>query len=809
MSRERRRLGIRSMDNQEREGRLYDGAVVAIAAAVITVIVAACVSTTLPDSGGASADVAAAGGASAAAGIAGAPATDDGEAGEAGGALGSATVGAPEPKGSEEITVTGSRIAREQRAARMPSVPQAAVERPLAMTVPLQKSQTAASAEGGREARAQGVAGSPLSRVQPGEEIWVIETVAVHEAAVAVEDDQPGSGALVAFVARPDDPQQSRVEVPLPLRHTDVHAVITGYVGSVDVTQQFENPYAEKIEAVYMFPLPEKAAVSEFVMTIGERKIRGILRGKEEAQRIYQDARAQGYRASLLVQHRPNVFEQKVANIEPGKRIDVNIRYFHTLAYEDGWYSFVFPTVVGPRYNPAGFKDPVTALPRGDHREPIPGSAVRYLRPNERSAHDIGIAVDVDAGVAIEEVAASHAIKTKMDGRNRAHVELASASTMPNRDFVLRFRVAGNAIKSSFLTYTDPKSKQGYFTLMIYPPSGLAALARRPLEMVFVIDTSGSMSGRPLEQAAAAVSAALDRLESGDTFQIMNFSTYVSALAAAPLPATHENRDRGRRYLRSLSADGGTEMLSGIRAALNYAPDPQRDRFVAFLTDGYIGNEVEIFSEVHRLIGAARIFSFGVGNSVNRYLLDGLAMEGRGAAAYLALEDSADDVMSYFFERVSRPALTDVSIDWRGLAASQVYPRRIPDLFVGRPVVVTGQFKGGAETIVVRGRVGKDRLEFSLAPDVAQPAIRTLWARLRIDDLARRYAWSGSNDLAADIRSTALEYGLMSAYTSFVAVDASERTAGEHGTTVNQSVPVPDGVRYETTVVERSASAVR
>src|SRR6185369_4945965 len=196
-----------------------------------------------------------------------------------------------------------------------------------------------------------------------------------------------------------------------------------------------------------------------------------------------------------------------------------------------------------------------------------------------------------------------------------------------------RFRVAGNAIKSSFLTYTDPKSKQGYFTLMIYPPSGLAALARRPLEMV-----------------------------------------YVSALAAAPLPATHENRDRGRRYLHSLGADGGTEMLSGIRAALTYAPDPQRDRFVAFLTDGYIGNEVEIFSEVHRLIGGARIFSFGVGNSVNRYLLDGLATEGRGAAAYLSLDDPAEEVMSYFFERISHPALTDVSIDWRGLAVSQVYP---------------------------------------------------------------------------------------------------------------------------------------
>ncbi len=286
----------------------------------------------------------------------------------------------------------------------------------------------------------------------------------------------------------------------------------------------------------------------------------------------------------------------------------------------------------------------------------------------------------------------------------------------------------------------------------------------------------------------------------------MNFSTYVSSLAAAPLPATRENRDRGRRYLRSLGADGGTEMLGGIRAALDYAPDPQRDRFVAFLTDGYIGNEAEIFAEVHRLIGGARIFSFGVGNSVNRYLFDGLAMEGRGAVAYLALQDSAEEVMSYFFERISHPALTDVSIDWRGLAVSEVYPRRIPDLFVGRPVVITGQFKGGADTIAVHGRAGKDSLRFSLAPDVAQPAIRTLWARLRIEDLARRYAWSGSRDLAADIRSTALEYGLMSAYTSFVAVDASERTPGEHGTTVNQAVPVPDGVRYKTTVAEGRAS---
>jgi len=194
---------------------------------------------------------------------------------------------------------------------------------------------------------------------EAGEELWVIALAHEETATEAhddAEEDAPGSGALLATVPSPAHGEPTTV--PLPLKHTDVHAQITGYLSSVDVTQEFENPYDEKIEVVYMFPLPARGAVREFVMTIGERRIRGILREKEEAEQIYRDARAQGYRASLLVQHRPNVFEQKVANIEPGKRIDVDIRYFHTLAYHDGWYSFVFPTVVGPRYNPKGFRDP-------------------------------------------------------------------------------------------------------------------------------------------------------------------------------------------------------------------------------------------------------------------------------------------------------------------------------------------------------------------------------------------------------------------------------------------------------------------
>jgi Ca-activated chloride channel family protein len=539
-------------------------------------------------------------------------------------------------------------------------------------------------------------------------------------------------------------------------------------------------------------------------MTIGERKIRGILREKEEAQRIYNDARAQGYRASLLVQRRPNVFEQKVANIEPGKEIDVSIRYFHTLAYEDGSYSFVFPTVVGPRYNPIGTPNPIEALPRESFTNPPQGTAVRYLRPSERSAHDISIAVDVDAGVTIESLDASMPIKTARNGDGKAHVELAAGATIPNRDFVLTFRVAGDTVKSNLMTYVDPKTQEGYFTLMLYPPADLKRLERRPIEMVFVLDTSGSMAGRPLEQAVAAVEQALAHLAPGDTFQFLNFFDSVSQLGPQPVPATPAIIERGRRYLHRLAGNGGTEMINGIRAALGFAHDPERPRYVTFLTDGYIGNEAQILGEVHASIGATRIFSFGVGNSVNRYLLDGLATEGRGAAAYLALEDSAADVMQFFFDRISHPALTDVAIDWHGLHVRDVYPARLPDLFVGRPVVVTGRYSGTTDGVVVRGKAATSSVAYRLAADAAAEgrAIRNLWARLKIEDLSRTETWTAAPrpEVAAAVRSTALEYGLMSAYTSFVAVDASERTAGERGTTVNQAVPVPVGVRYDTTV---------
>ena len=652
------------------------------------------------------------------------------------------------------------------------------------------------------------VAQDPLPlEAQAGEELWIIATPGQPGQAGDPDDDtSPGTGAMLASFLPDGDRAAHRSEIPLPLKHTDVSARIVGYVGTVDVTQQFENPFDTKIEAVYVFPLPEKAAVSEFVMSIGERRIRGILREREEAEAIYSEARGQGYQASLLVQHRPNIFEQKVANIEPGHRIDVNIRYFHTLAYRDGWYSFAFPTVVGPRFNPPGSTDPVAALPRTAIQPGDSGVAVQYLRPGERSGHDIGISVELDAGVEIEAIEASHSIEEVRTGEDRATITLANRTSIPNRDFVLDFKVAGGRIKSNLLTYEDPgREDAGYFTMMLYPPDDLSGLRRHPLELVFVLDCSGSMSGQPIAQAKAAIVSALDRLEPGDTFQVIRFSDNASRFGLEPVAATPGNIQQAKRYVESLDGAGGTMMVEGIRAALNFPHDPERLRFVTFLTDGYIGNEAEILRAIHAWVGESRIFSFGVGSSVNRYLLERMAIAGRGAVAYLGLEDSGADVMNDFFGRIGHPALTDLGIEWGDMQASEVYPTRLPDLFVGRPVVVTGKYRGEPGDLTIRGRSGGEWIEFGVesgGQEQVHAVLPRIWARLRIADLMDRRVWDADphGELAGMIRQTALNYELMSDYTAFVAVDASRTTSGSHGVTVIQPLPTPVGVRYETTV---------
>jgi Ca-activated chloride channel family protein len=327
--------------------------------------------------------------------------------------------------------------------------------------------------------------------------------------------------------------------------------------------------------------------------------------------------------------------------------------------------------------------------------------------------------------------------------------------------------------------------------------------------MVFTLDVSGSMTGQPIEQSRAAIRYALTHMRPDDTFQVVRFASSAESMSEQPLPATPQNVSRALQYIQSMQAGGGTMMIEGIRQSLLFPRDPSRLRFVAFLTDGYIGNEAEILGEVHKSLRDSRIFSFGVGSSPNRYLLDHMAKMGAGAAAYLSLNEKADDVMSAYFERISHPALTDVEVDFGKMQVSEVFPQRVPDLFVGRPVIITGKFKGDGETTVrVKGKVAGEVREASIPVNLDDKSVRhsgiaSVWARMKIADLADRSTWDTTENWVMNVKQVALEYGLMSDFTAFVAVDSSAKTQGDHGTTVAVPVPVPEGVRYETTVTEK------
>jgi Ca-activated chloride channel family protein len=464
--------------------------------------------------------------------------------------------------------------------------------------------------------------------------------------------------------------------------------------------------------------------------------------------------------------------------------------------------------VVGPRYNPAGSTAGVGAVARGAGGLSGQATEVQYLKPGERTGHDIGLTVEIDAGMPIERLESpSHVIDVRGRGDEQALVKLRRSDSIPNKDFVLNFRLAGDRPRQALFLQRD--GSEGWFTLLLTPPADLGHLRRPPLEMVFLVDTSGSMHGWPIEKAKAALRRALKSLSPGDTFQIIRFSGDNSCFRPTPVAATPENVADGLAYLDGLRGGGGTEMVQGIRAALDFPLDRRRFRIVSFMTDGFVGNEAQVLATVAERLGPARIFSFGVGTSVNRHLMEGLARVGRGAVAYIVAGDSDTEAVDRFFERVSSPALTDISVDFGDMRVSDVYPERIPDLFVGRPVILTGRFTGkGRTTIAVTGSYGGEQVTQKLAArldrDREHEGVRRIWARARIADLtdeALRADAVRQAEIRGEIKATALTHGLVSDYTAFVAVDATRVTAGDHGVTVVQPVPVPEGVRYDTTVM--------
>jgi Ca-activated chloride channel family protein len=612
-----------------------------------------------------------------------------------------------------------------------------------------------------------------------------------------------GTAGVLASIDR-----DGRLGAVCPLKHTDVKANITGFLARVTVTQEFENPFPEKIEAVYTFPLPNKAAVDDMTMHVAGRTVRGTIKEREEARKIYEDARNRGHVASLLDQERPNIFTQAVTNIPPGEKVKIVISYVETLPYEAGTYEFAFPTVVGPRYIPGnatgrsggGWAPDTDRVPDASKITPP------VTPPGTRAGHDISIEVKLDAGMPIQSLE-SKLLPVTIDrpSTNQAVVKLKNQSELPNRDFILRYDVAGRKVEDAVLAHHD--SRGGFFTLVLQPPDRITGEDTMPKELVFVVDTSGSMSGFPIDKTKEVIKLALDGLYPRDTFNLITFAGDTHILFPQPVPATPENVRKAQQFLLSRQGGGGTEMMKAIRAALDPSDQQDHVRIVCFMTDGYVGNDMEIIGEIKRHPNA-RIFSFGVGNSVNRFLLDKMAEEGRGEVEYVTLNDDGSAAAKRFHERVRNPLLTDILIDWNGLPVEEVYPKRIPDLFGAKPLVITGRYTGAARgTIRLRGR--QQGREFSRpvavdfpSRDTNRDVLATLWARTKVEDLMSA-DWQGvqNGTVRADLKSQIVKLGIdfrvMTQFTSFVAVEESIVTENGRPRRIEVPVEMPHGVSYE------------
>lgn len=626
--------------------------------------------------------------------------------------------------------------------------------------------------------------------------------------------------------------------IECPLKHTDVKANITGFIARVTVTQTFHNPYDEKIEAVYVFPLPHTAAIDDMTMTVGDRRIVGLIKRRAEAQAIYQEAIQQGKTASLLEQERPNIFTQSVGNIQPNDEVRIEISYVDVLDYDMGTYEFHFPMVVGPRYIPGTPTSKTPELPNelkgkvGESEAPLDGppdgadpsgtgvspdtnrvpDASRItppvLKPGYRTAHDISLAVSLDAGVPIQDIQiTNHTAEVERAGAAGATAVLSPADSIPNKDFVMKYAVVGEKPEMAVLAHAK-EPEQGYFMLMIQPKLDAELAEAPPREIVFFVDTSGSMEGQPTQKVKETMHHFLRSTKTNDTLQVITFASWADKLFKKPVPVTQMNIEHALNFTQQVRSGGGTEMLKAIKLVLNEPVDPERVRIVVMLTDGYIGNEAEIIAEVDKRAGdQIRFWTIGIGSSPNRYLIDGVAKHGGGMAKMLELNTDPGPLVAEITDRIHRAQLAKIQIDWNGLSVYETYPRRIPELWAGRPVIMFGRYAaGGSKKIELSGSAEGKPLKYKLhvtLPDtqLTHDVLSKTWARKKIEDISAQLHAADAPEIIEEITDIALTHRLMTQYTSFVAVDENDMQPIDQEVKAPRQVvvpvPLPEGTDFK------------
>ena len=573
--------------------------------------------------------------------------------------------------------------------------------------------------------------------------------------------------------------------VPAPTLKTDVHIVVTGIVARASVRQEFTNPGSAWAEGIYVFPLPEDAAVDHLRMRVGDRMIEGVIQERSTAKTQYEQAKHEGKHASLVEEERPNVFTTSVANIPPGAAIAVEIEYQQTVRYDAGQFRLRFPMVVGPRYIP-GAPAPRPSVGTGWSPDTVEvPDASRITPPVEHPArgalNPVSLTVELDPGVPVAHLVASyHAVHTTPLAAGRYRIELAQGTVPADRDFELVWQPDAEATPIATL-FTERKGAEMFGVLMVTPPASAALDGLRlPREVIFVIDNSGSMHGASIDQAKAALKLALDRLRPNDTFNVIRFNHTTDAVFPGAQAATPRNLAAANGYVGRLRADGGTEMLPALQQALDGHEHPGRLRQVIFLTDGAVGNEAQLFATIHERLGDSRLFTIGIGSAPNSHFMREAARLGRGTFTYIGSITEVKEKMVALFAKLEAPALTDVEIE--PVAGAEIVPERIPDVYLGEPITVALRAPTLPSRVVLRGRLGVEVWErvLMLHPAGEGAGLSSHWARGKIAALLdRRRTGSSEDEIRHAVLEFALTHHLVSPYTSLVAVDVTPVRPGD------------------------------
>ena len=577
----------------------------------------------------------------------------------------------------------------------------------------------------------------------------------------------------------------------LPLKSATAEVNIAGVIADVTLKQVYKNQGDRPIEAIYVFPGSTRAAVSGMKMTIGERIIEATIEERNKARQDYEEAKQNGQSASLLEQQRPNVFQMNVANIIPGDEIVVELRYTELLIPDEGIYEFVFPSVVGPRYS----NTPEDIASAYDNWVSNP-----YTEEGKLPFYTFDLNLKLNAGMPVKDVICStHETDIQFLSQDIVKINLKDSEKFGgNRDFILKYRLQGEQIQSGMLFHEG--EKENFFLLMVQPPKQIKSEYITPREYVFIVDVSGSMNGFPLEVSKSLLKNLVGNLRSTDKFNILLFAGSSRFFAEHSVNANETNVKKAIEFLDNQRGGGGTELLPALKRALALEGTENYSRTLIIATDGYVNVEKEAFDLIRKNLGNANFFTFGIGSSVNRFIIEGMAHIGKGMPFIATGKSEAIAMAEEFRKYISSPVLTNIKLQFNGFDVYDVEPIEIPDVFSERPVLVYGKYRGSVVgSVDLTGNTGNKDFKWGLdikkyTYERTNPALTYLWARERIRILDD-YTNLASNDAHAnEITALGLKYNLLTAFTSFVAIDSEIRNQAGNITTVKQPLPLPQGV---------------